>query len=349
MKEQKKTSSAKRTALITLCIVLFVVLAVLIAALLYVDSLLSMVNRTDPNESSDVLSSSEIEEILNQTDFSGTSVEGEGVEWGDGDIEPIPKNKDIINILLIGQDKRPGETRARSDSMILCTINKSTKTVTMSSFMRDMYVQIPGYQDNRINVSYALGGIKLLNECIYKNFGVQIDGNVEIDFSGFRQVIDLLGGIKITLTQAEADYLNRRGNWDIEDNAGEWSLVAGENELNGSQALAYSRIRDVGNADFGRTNRQRVVLSVLLEKAKSMSVSQINGFLNQILPLLTTDLSNVEILSYTAQILPMLSSLEVDTQQIPANGAYKFETIRGMDIILPDLKANRDLLAAIME
>lgn len=352
MNRSDRSRSRRRPLLIVMCAVLSVLLVVLIAAVAYMESLLGLINKKDPNAQESTLSSSQIQDILNETDptdpdYTGPTMSGSDVTWGPDATNP-ETGENIINILLIGQDAREGETRARSDSMILCTINKSAKTLTMSSFMRDMYVQIPGYRDNRINVSYALGGMTLLEECIEKNFGIQVDGNVEVDFSGFQKIIDLLGGVEIELTKAEADYLNRRGNWDIEDNAGTWSLTAGVNKLNGSQALAYSRVRNVGNGDFGRTNRQRTVLNALMEKAKTMSVTQLNNLLQEILPLLTTDLTDSEILSYAAQLLPMLSELTVVTQQIPAEGAYKMTMIDGMSVLLPDLDANRKILADIM-
>ncbi|MFQ9799037.1 MAG: LCP family protein [Clostridia bacterium] len=100
----------------------------------------------------------------------------------------------MVNILLIGQDRREGEGRQRSDSMILATINKKSQSIYLTSFMRDMYVPIPGYSDNRINAAYAFGGMDLLDDTIETNFGIHIDGNVEVDFSGFKTLIDMMGG-----------------------------------------------------------------------------------------------------------------------------------------------------------
>lgn len=354
MDHKKSPRSGKRLALIILCVALSVLLIALVAAVVYMESLLGLINIKDPSSTDNTLSSSQIEDILNQTDsvdpdFTGPSLDGSDVTWGPDATDQIGVSENIINILLIGQDRRAGEGRARSDAMILCTINKAAKTVTLSSFMRDMYVQIPGYRDNRINASYAIGGMQLLDSCIDKNFGIQVDGNIEVDFSGFQKVIDILGGIEIKLTKAEADYLNKRGNWDIENNAGTWSLKEGVNKLNGSQALAYSRIRNVGNGDFGRTNRQRIVLSTIADKAKTMSLSQLNTLLKEILPLLTTDLSEKEILGYVGQLFPLLTDLTITTQQIPAEGSYKMTMIDGMSVLLPDLEENRKILADIMK
>ena len=350
-KKEKKKGSFRRTVLTVLCVVLALILVVLVAATAYLEGILGLINRTDPNKNHSGMSESEymnsvLEEETLDPDFTGPEMDPDDVIWGDN--TQIDATEDVINILLIGQDRREGEGRARSDAMILCTINKKDKTLTLSSFMRDMYVQIPGHKDNRINASYAMGGMQLLDETLNKNFGVTVDGNVEVDFFGFMKVIDILGGVEIELTSAEAKYLNSRGNWDIENNAGKWNLKKGKNLLNGSQAVAYSRIRYVGNGDFGRTNRQRVVLDTMLQKAKTMSISQLNALLKEFLPLVTTDLTNAQIMGYALELFPILTELTVNTQQIPAEGTYKMTTIRGMSVLLPDLEKNTKILEEIM-
>lgn len=350
---EKKTAtkkSKKRIFLTVLCVFLALILAALLAVTIYFESTMGLINRKDPSASGNYMTQEEWEKLQseNPDNTDDPVVDPDDVDWGDP-ATTIGAGKNVINILLIGQDKRPGESRARSDSMILCTINKEKKTLTMSSLMRDMYVQIPGYSDNRINASYAFGGMELLDQCIVTNFGVTVDGNVEVDFSGFQEIIDLVGGIDVELSQAEANYLNRWGNWDVEDNAGKWSLTAGVNHLNGSQATAYARIREVGNADFGRTNRQRTILNLLVEKARTMSATKINELLKAALPLLTTDLTDQQIMGFAIQFLKILPDLEISTQQIPADGAYYNASIRGMAVLVPDLEKNREILAGIME
>ena len=345
MKDKKKTKSVKRTVLIVLCVILVLILALLIAGIAYMESMMGLINR-DYDDST--MSSSEYEEYLKgQTDtahpgFTGDVIDPDDVDWGAHEV--IDSSDQVINILLIGQDRREGEGRARSDAMILCTINKSAKTLTMTSFLRDMYVQIPGYMDNRINASYAFGGMELLDKCLEKNFGIVVDGNVEVDFNSFTKVIDLVGGVDIKLTAAEAEYLNtHRWETDIGNN-----LVPGVNHLSGEQALCYSRIRAL-DSDFGRTQRQRTVINALVEKTKGMSLVELNGLLRKILPLLTTDMSNSEILGYAADLLPMVGNMTITTQRIPADGAYKDAWIRGMMVLLPDLEKNREILKDCMK
>ena len=263
--------------------------------------------------------------------------------------ELLEDDEKIINILLIGQDARQGESRQRSDSMILCTVNLHTNTLTMTSFMRDMYVDIPGYSANRINAAYQLGGMQLLDQCLLQNFGVVIDYNIEIDFDGFMKAVDVVGGVDIQLTQEEADYLNARGNWGVnDDTAWQWNLKEGMNRLSGEQALAYCRIRYIGNADFGRTERQRKVLTELMENCKDLSARELDGLLKQILPLITTDMDSKQIDRYVTQLLPLISKLNTQQLRVPADGAYRNDTENGMSVLIPDLEKNRALLNDIM-
>ena len=332
----------KRTALIVLCCILAVVLLVLVAATCAVEGLLGKIRRIDGSQPT--LSSDEIHNIENPTETRGDleTRDPSDITWNSSDLPHIGGDG-IVNLLLIGQDRREGQGRARSDSMILCTFNTKRKTLTMTSFMRDLYVEIPDYQDNRINAAYALGGMELLDATLMQNFGIEVDGNVEVDFGEFEQIIDLLGGVDIDLNADEAEYLSRRGNWDVSDTAYSWDLVEGTNHLTGEQALAYSRIRYIGRDDFERTSRQRRVLSALIDAYKNVDQAKMLSILNQVLPMISTDLTNKEILGYAVDLWP-LTQYTVVTQRIPADDAYEGVYIRGMAVLVPDLEANRKLL-----
>ena len=332
----------RRTGLIILCSFLGVILAAMVAGAIYMDHLMGKIVRTQETTLPS-LSQEEIDEIQNPTETeAGTAptVRPEDVTWDETEPEELGGDH-VINILLIGQDRRSGEGRARSDSMILCSFNKEAGTLTMTSFMRDLYVPIPGYMDNRINAAYQLGGIELLNETIALNFGVEIHGNVEVDFSQFRQIIDMLGGVDIYLNAAEAAHLNGQNK--------DWTLVEGMNHLDGQQALAYSRIRKIGNADYGRTNRQRKVLNSLIATYKNIGITKMLMVLEDILPLITTDMTDREIMGYAAELFPMLADCEPESKRIPADGTFYEATVRGMQVLVPDLEANRQVLKEILE
>lgn len=253
----------------------------------------------------------------------------------------------VINILLIGQDRRPGQKKnARSDAIILCTVNHARKTVTLTSFLRDMYVQIPGKNSNRINAAYALGGMKLLNSCIQENFGVNINGNVAVDFAAFTQAIDLVGGVDIWLSAKEADYLNTttykdQPHWNT-------GLTEGINHLDGNLALAYARIRKLKGNDFGRTQRQRKVLSALADKVSKLTLPELHRFMKGLLVYVTTDMTNAQILGYALDLLPALKNYQVESLQIPSSGTFSNRTVDGMQVLVPDLRKNRQILEKIM-
>lgn len=338
MAENTGKRSWKKIVLIVVCCLAGLLLAVGIGIYIWANALLDNIQRVDPTEQTP--SPELLETIADPTDTVPL------IER----MEAIPTGKNVINILLVGQDRREGQGRMNSDAMILCTINKSAKTLTMTSFMRDMWVYIPEYYNNRINVPYMLGGFELLNDTLSYNFGVSADYNVEIDFSGFMAAIDLVGGVDIELTAAEAKYLNRRGNWGVEEDCN-WELVEGVNHLTGSQALAYSRIRDIGD-DFGRTSRQRTVLSVLMEKAKQLDLAQMYEMMQQIFPLLTTDMTNGQIMGIVVEVLPILGDLEIVSQRIPMDGEWSYGTRSGADVIVlteGNFEANKQLLVQTMK
>lgn len=334
----RRRNSLKRAALSFLCIVLAVILTAMLSVTLYFQYLLKQINYVEHDETP-TLSQEQLNEYLAEeedSDASAPSMDAGDVEFKDHTTQIGGKGSGLVNILLIGQDRRPGESRARSDTMILCTFNKHTKTLTMTSFLRDLYVEIPGYQDNRINAAYAAGGMSLLNETLKENFGIHIDGNIEVDFNQFAQIVDLLGGVTMELRQDEADVINR-------DAPG--TVSAGTQLLTGQQALAYARIRSLdADGDFSRTNRQRKVISALLDAYKNASLSTVLSLLDDILPMITTDMNDVKIIAYATELFPMLSGADIVSQRIPADGSYSGKMINGMSVLVADMEASRQLL-----
>ena len=341
MSMKETTGSIRRILLIVLTAMLSVILIVLVAGTIYLESMLNLINK-NPDDS--IISSDDYNDFINQTEtlepgFTGETIDPDDVEWVPN-TDPVEPIEHIINILLIGQDRRPEEPRTRSDSMILCTINTATQELTLTSFMRDMYVPIPGYRDNRVNVSYYYGGMRLLNECLKMNFGIHIDGSLEVDFERFEEIIDLMGGVDIYITEEEAEYLIGRGN----------QATPGWNHMDGKLALEHARNRTVGNVDFTRTERQRVMLNALVEKCRGMNLIQISNLMEKVLPMLTTDMSNRDIMGYMLEVFPYLKNLKINSQRIPADGACVDKWVTGVGwVLLPDLEANREILKKCME
>lgn len=308
-----------------------------VVAALFVSSKLSQIRQYEPQATVAPQDETFEDDTQAPPDSSAPAVDPGTVTWP-ADIEPVT-DRNIINILLVGQDRRPNQPRQRSDSMIIVSYNRTTKTVSMVSLMRDMYIRIPGYSDNRINAAYAFGGFDLLDRTITQNFGVTIDGNVEADFEGFTDIIDILGGVDLELNGQEAAFLNRQNGWN---------LSAGMNHLNGKETLAYTIIREVGNADYERTERQRDVLTLLINKILALSPAEQLKLIDVVLPHLTTDLSKERILSYGVTVLKN-GIAEKKQYRIPANNTYSPATIRGMYVLLPDLKKNQALLKEYLD
>lgn len=351
MKERHRSSTRKKvlTALVS---ILAVILVVLLAGTIYLDWVLGRFYY-DP----DALGTLSQEEILAQLqDDQGSTLDPDATVVDPDDIwleqaDKLMAGKHILNILLVGQDRREGEPRMRSDVMLLVTVNTEEKTVSMTSLLRDLYVQIPGYYKNRINVAYYLGGAELLFDTIEYNFGIRPDKFVEVDFQGFVDVVELVGGIDMELTKKEADHLNAN-EFGYDFPGEDWNLKEGMNRLNGKQAVAYARIRKIDpTADFARTERQRKVIAALVEEAKGMNLLEVNELLLEMADVITTDMTSREILSYAALLYPILDELdEIESLRIPADGAYYMAGVEGVgSVLVPDLKANSKILAELMD
>lgn len=325
----------KRGLLIAACVILALVLLVLLFVTVYTKHMLGQINRVDPTDHT--ISPSALQEDIMATDavdpnFNGVVLDPTDVTWATVSTEPHEKNENIVNILLIGQDRRPGEGRQRSDSMILCTINKASGKLTMTSFQRDSYVQIPGYSKNRINAAYAWGGMELLEATLLQNFGITLDGIVEVDFTGFTTIVDMLGGVTITLSEREANYIG---------------LKPGTQKLDGKHALAYARIRKI-DSDFKRTNRQRTIITSLLQECRNISLTRMNSLLESCLKLVTTNLTDKEIVQYALDFYPLLKDLTIESGSIPSKDNYVSAMIDGRYVLILDFEDARARLEAIM-
>lgn len=331
-------SRTKKIVLIVLCVVLALILAAAIFVAVYLENLFGMLNRvetvapTAPAATVAAPATTPTKPDETQATTAPTTAPTETT---------VPEVKDnTINILLVGADSGGN----LSDSMILCTVHTGAKTINLTSFLRDTYVDIPDYFPHKLNTSYSLGGFSVLDSALTSNFGVPIDGNVAVNFDSFVEVIDAVGGVDIELTEDEVWYLAGYFGW--------WDLEEGVNHLDGEQCLHYSRIRSI-DGDANRANRQRIVISALLDKAKSLSIKEMNNLIFTVLPMITTDLSNAQITNYALELLPLLKDLTISTQQIPAEGTYHLDWVEqdgGMSVIeIDDWQTNLDILNAIIE
>lgn len=279
------------------------------------------------NSTLDVISRNEAHDLSN-VDVSGIDLVGDD---------------EVLNILLVGSDKRANQTDiGRSDSLMIASLDMRNKQLKLTSIMRDTYLEIPGYMNNRFNTAYSLGGIPLVYQTIATNFKIRLDGYVLVDFDSFTHVIDQIGGVDISITQSEYDHLikyyaNKSYKKDVE------KLSPGMNTMTGRQALCYARIRKEGNGDYRRTERQREVIQAIFSKAKKMSLTDLYDMMKSVLPYIETDLTNDEIVSYAISVLKM-GTTEINQYRVPADHTFTEERIRGMDVLVPDIEENTRLL-----
>lgn len=312
-------------------------------AVLIANAMLNKMNYTDWSDTEYLTEADILEEIEETEDLQ--EIDSSEVVFEDNKNDYLEKIPEISNILLIGEENVYNDTRGRTDSMMILSINTKSKSLKLVSLMRDSYVQIPGYQDNRLNAAYALGGVPLLKETIETNFGVQIDNTALVNFEAFESIIDILGGVDIEITKEECEYLNKTNYISEEDNR---VLVPGINHFNGNQALGYSRIRYVTSingesSDFGRTNRHRTLLNALYEEYKSADLTTLLKLMNEILPYITTDISNMEAMNYVMAVLTM-SPDGIETLRIPIDEGYTPVSIRKMAVLQLDMEKNREAL-----
>ncbi|MFR8229376.1 MAG: LCP family protein [Anaeromassilibacillus sp.] len=241
----------------------------------------------------------------------------------------------ITNILLLGVDDYQDNDIGRSDSMMMVSVDTRHKKLKLTSFMRDLYVAIPYHGSNKLNAAYPLGyqqggagaGGQLAVSTIEANFGVDIDRFVLIDNSAFDQIIDNLGGVEITLTAAEARLINQ--------NSGDPSrnLTEGTFNLSGKQAHYYSRIRAIGD-DFERTQRQRNVLTSLVNKFKTSNIGTINKALYDCLGLVQTNMTKDEVFYLAANALTYMN-YPMEEHRVPEDDEYYATRVDVGSVLVP--------------
>lgn len=319
-----------------LLIFLVILVAVAAGAYAYLQMKLDAINRIPPPD----------QPVVYDPVASTPPMEVEGIEWSEANL--VTGVEGVVNVLLVGQDSRD-EERQRSDSMILLSVNKNSNELTMISFMRDLYVEIPGYGARKINAAYQFGGFDLLDQTLAENFGIVIDYNVEVDFSGFKDIVDALGGVEITLNADEVEYLAGGGN-NYEDgvvgrytHGRTYELEEGVNLLNGKAALDYARARHVGNADYERTQRQRNVIKSIFKKLKKSSWLKLLKVYDSVASNVTTDMTNNQILSVAFSAYTMGVD-EINSYRIPANDMFYEANYAGSVLVVKDWEETRQLI-----
>ena len=256
---------------------------------------------------------------------------------------------DVTNIAFFGLDARKKGQNTRSDVIMVLSIDRKNNKIKVSSIMRDLYVNIPGKGKNKINAAYAFGGAPLAVKTLNTLFDLNIRNYVTVDFFGMEKLIDKIGGVDINIKESEIKAFNdclaelNILNGDEDEPEPDYNFIKepGIKRLTGRQAVAYSRIRYVGNADYERTERQRRVLNDIYKKVKAQGVTKLTDTLSEILPYVETSLSNNEIIGLTFDVIK-INSENLDEYRIPVDGCYKPETLtNGMQVLTPDISLNK--------
>lgn len=255
--------------------------------------------------------------------------------------------EEVNNILVVGIDGKNSEDISRADSIIVISVNPITKKVYFTSFLRDMYVEIPDHGRNKLSKVYELGGISLMKDTIETNFKLNIDHMMTVNMQAFERIIDSIGGIELDLSEQEADYLNKTNY--ISDKKYR-NVVAGKQILNGNQALGFVRVRKVPTIqgemdDLGRTTRLRRLLSTLFKESSKKDINELMKSILTFVPYVSTDLSLDQMLIYLNTV--MQEGVDTNSISIPTEGSYT-QTVRdGMNVLDLNLEENIEVLKQI--
>ena len=259
----------------------------------------------------------------------------------------------VRNILLLGLDSRGSATSVkdgrngslpRSDTMMLLSVDIENKTIKLVSFLRDLYVEIPGNKNNRLNAAYVFGGYELLAKTLERNFGVKPDAYVAVNLAGLVEVIDQLGGLYVDVPANKVDRVNAVIYWyndqvlGKKDNRSDFRTHGGYQLLNGKQAEAWARYR-YSESDFQRTERQRKLIELVFDKITEMSVTELATFAMKNMNLVRTNMTLNELVTLAPAVLAMKGA-EIQQLTIPRSNAYTSQRISGMAVLVPDRNKN---------
>ena len=330
----KKKKNKRRKLVNILTIIMIIIVLILLGIYAVINHYYGKSNYVDDSEIG--INSSVETESTGITDEEAEQLQTEIIEQT-GDIT-LPNDENVYNLLLIGVDRRDKTWYGNSDSMILMSINKDTKKVHMTSFMRDLYANIPGVGVKKLNAACAYGGGPLVVKTIQDNYKIPIDNYASVDFDAMIDIVDLVGGVEIDISSEEMrvanGYINEMCGLAGVDASSHQLTQSGPQLMDGYQAVAYARIRYVGNADYQRTERQREVLEKSMKKCSGLGVTELNDLANAVLPEVTHNIDQSTLLSLIGQ-LPTILSYEVVQSRVPYDGMFSSKG----EMLVPDFTA----------
>lgn len=285
-------------------------------------------------------------------------------------LKQIKDTSYVTNILLVGTDTRiSGNNLAqssgemRTDSMMLLSINTKTKKIIMCSLLRDTYVKVDGYGGQKLNAAFFYGGTDLLKDTLKDNLYIDIDYYMAVDFFSFIEIVDAIGGLELTLSSDEIRVannsylieLNKLNKEPYGTDYIDYSAAGKPTLLNGKQVLAYTRNRyshnynDGTDNDFGRTSRQREVLTAITEKVKTKSILELSALYSKVLPYITTNIPSGMLTDLVLNNFFDYSEFEFVQTCLPQEGTYTNLTMDSLGSVLSiNFKKNNNYLHDII-
>ena len=312
-------------------IVLAVLILIVGSGALFVNAKLNRLNRSvDTNVEKPVNGATVSDDF--SANVEGLEVRSGGGELPDGDLF---SDKNIVNILLLGTDmKIPGTNDpGRCDCTMICSLNKATGEVKLIGFERAIGVPIPGYEDELLTYAYQYGAGPFMVETIEKCFNVDLAGYVHVGFESFPQVINAIGGIDVELDQSEIYNLSVTYQYspDLHE------MSPGMNHLEGEVAYGYCRLRD-SDDDWARQGRTREAVQAMVNKLKTLSITDLNKLLNEVLPLIETDLTNAQLTSLMMSAPKFVNATVTQLMEPAKDKTWSYQTGRGAFMIGCDFK-----------
>lgn len=312
-------------------IVLAVFILIIGSGALFVNAKLNRLNRSvDTNVEKPVNGATFLDDFF--ANVEGLEVRSGGGELPDGDLF---SDKNIVNILLLGTDmKIPGTNDpGRCDCTMICSLNKSTGEVKLIGFERAIGVPIPGYEDELLTYAYQYGAGPFMVETIEKCFKVDLAGYVHVGFESFPQVINAIGGIDVELNQSEIYNLSVTYQYspDLHE------MSPGMNHLEGEVAYGYCRLRD-SDDDWARQGRTREAVQAMVNKLKTLSITDLNKLMNEVLPLIETDLTNAQLTSLMMSAPKFVNATVTQLMEPAKDKTWSYQTGRGAFMIGCDFK-----------
>lgn len=286
--------------------------------------------------------------VLAASCISGIGVGAEAGAEVDAEVDAeVGAESFLYNIMLIGVDRRDDSWEGNSDTMMLVSVNEEKEQISVISMMRDMGVNIPGIGVRKMNAANANGGAELVLETVQANFDVDVERYASVDFEDLIAIVDAVGGVELTMSDEEAEQVNNEvtylcGLQELDPTA--YYLPSGGTYLcNGMQAVNYARIRFVGNSDYERTERQRILVTGILEKVKGLDAANLLKLTQEILENVEHNIPISEWMQLVWKADEIMH-YEMVTDRIPYDGLFYSEG----ELLMPEWDATLERLYATL-